>query len=441
MSSAPFSSMPVEALRSIFEPAIEGDDMFVFALAHVCRSFREAARRSPSLWTTVRVSAGNRHAKALVDVFLARSGILPLVVAISCPSAPTMTETTARKQRILSVVGALRAHQQRLRSLVLTVDNIESAHATINLCIGPAPELVQLVVTVVQTGPGQSEELDGLQHAFQPCPNLRILTLGLCRLPLGLSSVVPRPYATLTTLTLEGVRGRDSDLKAQLEMVPNLRHLACVHWHITVQDAVGNPVILESLETLTVVDKFYGTSGLAIIDSLTTPALVHLSLHALFDGNVECEYATVAIDFADDDMRCKVGEAVVGYLERSGWPSLLTLKLEHCEMLGIDMICILDNAWRLQELYLAGNIRIDVFKHLAGPGEAQGQLCTPYLHTLNVTDVPLLPSWIEDVAYGRRDAAALGRCPELEVNANGCGDIHGWNRIRWDVMELKVTWS
>ncbi|KZW00269.1 hypothetical protein EXIGLDRAFT_722322 [Exidia glandulosa HHB12029] len=436
---APIRRLPWEMLAAICKAAIQDDPFFILTLAHVCRSFRHAALVSPSLWATFSVNVTNRNVKELVDLFLKHSGSVPLNVTIPrVATSATMCQKHIDQfnQQVVAVMRKLHPHQHRLRSLDLSVGGIDTAQAAVSVCKGPAPELQRLQITLDCDQEREKEELAALKDAFQPCPNLRILKLQHCELPLAFFCTTHTPFANVASLSLNHLCGPLSRLKANLDLMPNLRSLFCMRWHVPIEDLNMPKIVLPSLKQLTVVDESSGTSGLSVLRSLATPGLKRLTLKYLFNTEFAIEYPEDEDDFNYQDTLAEVGETVRDFLSRSGWPRLVELELHHCEMPIEDLVYILRRGDVVEELSLAGRLPTNLFKHLAGRPLPKRRACVPRMHTLLISDAVLKPKMIKKIIEVR-NVHPLGDIyrPLQKIKLVNCPGISEGDRVRWSVLD------
>ncbi|KDQ10649.1 hypothetical protein BOTBODRAFT_190312 [Botryobasidium botryosum FD-172 SS1] len=207
-------------------------------IARVCKSWREVALDTPSLWTQIGPSSA-----PFINTFLARSGSELLDIYWEPTKLPGPTDASGRTDLAISFLQPLRDHVHRLHTLDIWATPLSVYQQYLT---SPAPNLEGIYASNGM-GSVHIEPLDAPDVLFQGhTPRLRELVLG--RICISLDSPI---FANLIGLRIEDVaytRSKLSHLVQVLNACPALEQFQLTNVHF--QSASPTPATQANLSCL-----------------------------------------------------------------------------------------------------------------------------------------------------------------------------------------------
>ncbi|OSX65251.1 hypothetical protein POSPLADRAFT_1134329 [Postia placenta MAD-698-R-SB12] len=162
-------------LRQIFECGTkievkEDRVKFSHRVASVCRTWRDVANGTPTLWSTVHIALGREHALLSLEKSLERSRSQPLEISIAQGPCEDEEEPNAIRQ----AMDLLMPHMKRWRTVHIDVFSVETVVAAVGKWNGSADALEEIFLGT--TGE-QLDEDDLAIFALNPtfsAPNLHL---------------------------------------------------------------------------------------------------------------------------------------------------------------------------------------------------------------------------------------------------------------------------
>lgn len=354
---SPISRLPAEILMQIFEfgvntrvtrglagseglaPIPETGGLFLGAVRRVCRTWREVAESTPSLWAAITIDMHNSLKNA--EMRLQRSRSAPLDIQIAFTDRVTYAGNVTGA--LLDAFNLLQPHMARWRSLRVEVPGHAHARAALRFCAGSAPHLKEFSLHVgaqkfsrnIRELPWMLEETtslttlsltsvnfgwDGMIAPFKNLSSIYLSDYWFNSAPscFQLLSIFDACSGTLADLTLRNMT--DCDSEEELELVESLCYVP--------------QIALPRLKHATF--YFCGSSRLSILLSrLVLPALNHLEISYLDD--VSMPLGMICQQKAEDlplealiiNSSLIVEEQLVRLLRRL--PELESLELADCE--------------------------------------------------------------------------------------------------------------
>ncbi|KDQ19811.1 hypothetical protein BOTBODRAFT_27236 [Botryobasidium botryosum FD-172 SS1] len=182
------NNVPSKVLRVIFYHCRE-DQSALCALLRVCRQWRAAALRIPRLWRRLMIrphSVSHPEGVAGLDIWLARSGTLPLRISVEAGDYDEVQFSSAEQ-----FITRLKLHLHRWQYFSVGTTDEKLALLILSRCKGPAPLLESLVVHVhVQDAelPSTTDDISRselLRDVLEPAPMLRQVQVTNLALPIG----------------------------------------------------------------------------------------------------------------------------------------------------------------------------------------------------------------------------------------------------------------
>ncbi|KAJ7242831.1 hypothetical protein B0H12DRAFT_1325908 [Mycena haematopus] len=265
---SPIYTVPVEILAEIFERAIDDDTHIkdVFRVSQVCSDWRQAAHRTPRLWTgPMSVNLENKRVRTestdALMAWLARSAALPVCITVTS----TMMESADIYHGLLEQV--LRT-ASRWRSLRLDVPDYTLPLITRRLVERRLDSLEELDLGNIPF----AEPLDDIIPSFTNVPRLRKLSMSI-----NSSLPILVPWANLAELTLHNCDSPDIALNV-LALCANLMRVSVctVGWRALphIQDTLA----LSHLHTLSLALIGDEEDFMPFFSNLSVPALRELCL-------------------------------------------------------------------------------------------------------------------------------------------------------------------
>jgi hypothetical protein len=254
----------------------------------VCRAWREIANATPQLWKHVHITYPHQFAEpAGLSQWLKRSRECPLDVAIKAP--PDVTD-------LKPTLALLHGSVSRFRRLDISAPHAEIANtvmASIALSEtgtgNSAPVLEELHIAIDDPRSEPETRTGYFEHAFNPAPRLRLLTLPVDILPAPSS----RLLSTITSLAIiSGPESQPPSVEAMMDIiaaVPCLKSFKYSGLDVFSYErtySLNYPRIIEAPHLQTV-DITAPGCGLDILQSFHAPNLESVRI----DGWREYDYA------------------------------------------------------------------------------------------------------------------------------------------------------
>jgi hypothetical protein len=203
---SPVRRLPAEVIREIIIRAMEIDPQHASVFAsgvkvgpwhytEVCRSWRSAVHKSPSLWTRLHIDGRDHVRVSAIKFALKRSKNLPLTIK--------MVFHSPLNNRMQDTLELLFQHSVRWRDVQIKTSFTQPVIKTFKVLKGNLPLLRSLDITHVRPGAGKPQFPTQILDSFiLKAPNLRRLALRPHGVPLPtITSLKKVPWSDLECFT------------------------------------------------------------------------------------------------------------------------------------------------------------------------------------------------------------------------------------------------
>lgn len=265
----PFVTIPPEITAEIFTHCLPNSlsppdiDTAPLLLERICRDWRNIARGSPELWTSLKVD-GVHIPVGLIDTWLSRAQTLPLSLVLEVPDLEEV------QQDIAPVIAAVEQYSGTWRDLSLDIPHTQLYLFRSDL---PLPQLERLTIRTAFL-----PLMDPI-NAFRSASALRQLTLADIVHP----TVLRLPWTQITSFESYSNYLRPEEFLAILQYTPNIEKCAVTIYN-RASDRLPDVAPLMFLVSLSLQTQI--PEVLDIFDNISVSALQVLDLsNILFSGH------------------------------------------------------------------------------------------------------------------------------------------------------------